>query len=293
MFSERRLTYSTDLSGVRALVREQARDAGLAAARIIDLELAVSEVAANTLLHAADQQRERSRQRGHGTSDSTVDGIADGAVVDRTVRGTLRVWRTASEIVCEVRDSGVIADPRAAGERAPEPGALSGRGLWLVRQVCDQVEILSGAAGTMIRMHMALPPAAGRGGPPALGGRNSGVELLGASVTAAESDAGPYTLVVLSGEADVTNRDELRAMLEAEIAREPRTLVIDLGSLRFMDSSALHVILWAMRAMDRHGGVLALARPNQTVARMLHLTATDQLIPVYPTVGEAIAGLQV
>jgi anti-sigma B factor antagonist len=116
------------------------------------------------------------------------------------------------------------------------------------------------------------------------------VELLAASVSTAESDGGPYTLVELSGEADVTNCETLREVLDAEVARAPRTLVIDMERLRFMDSSALHVILQATRALDRQGGVLALARPTELVARMLHLTATDQLIPVYPTVGEAVAG---
>ena len=29
-----------------------------------------------------------------------------------------------------------------------------GHGLWLVNQVCDLVELRSGAAGTMVRMHM-------------------------------------------------------------------------------------------------------------------------------------------
>jgi hypothetical protein len=42
--------------------------------------------------------------------------------------------------------------------------------------------------------------------------------------------------------------------------------------------------------MDRHGGVLALARPGETVARILRLTAADQLVPVYASVAEAIAG---
>jgi anti-sigma B factor antagonist len=116
------------------------------------------------------------------------------------------------------------------------------------------------------------------------------VELLAASVSAAESDGGPYTLVELSGEADVTNCAALREVLDAAVSGAPRTLVIDMGQLKFMDSSALHVILQATRTMDRQGGVLALARPTETVARMLHLTAADQLIPVYPTVGEAVAG---
>jgi anti-sigma regulatory factor (Ser/Thr protein kinase) len=128
MLDERSLTYTTDLSAVRTLVREQARQAGLTGARAIDLELAVSEAAANTVRHAAAQGRRE---------------------------GTLRLWRTADEIVCEIRDGGVIADAQA-GRRQPAPGALAAHGLWLVRQVCDQVEIASGTNGTTVRMRMAL-----------------------------------------------------------------------------------------------------------------------------------------
>jgi anti-sigma B factor antagonist len=116
------------------------------------------------------------------------------------------------------------------------------------------------------------------------------VDLLTTSVATVESGSEPYTLVELTGEADVTNCDSLREVLEAEVAKQPRSLIIDLGGLRFMDSSALHVLLRANRAMDRQGGVLALAAAREPVAKMLRLTAADQLIPVYPTVGDAIAG---
>jgi anti-sigma B factor antagonist len=116
------------------------------------------------------------------------------------------------------------------------------------------------------------------------------VELLNTSVATFESDGEPYTLVVLSGEADVTNSGALRELLDAEVAKEPSTLVIDLSELRFMDSSALHVVLRANRTMDRQGGVLALAGPRDPVAKMLRLTAADQLLPVYATVDEATAG---
>jgi anti-sigma regulatory factor (Ser/Thr protein kinase) len=123
------ITYTTDLAAVRALVRDQASAAGLATARVADLVLAVSEVAANTMRHARSA-------------------------------GTLMITRDADEIVCEVRDAGVIADP-LAGRRTPVPGALNGHGLWLVYQVCDRVELLSGADGTLVRMHMRIT-----GGPP-------------------------------------------------------------------------------------------------------------------------------
>ena len=88
----------------------------------------------------------------------------------------------------------------------------------------------------------------------------------------------------------MTNSDALREVLDAEVAKQPRTMIIDLSGLRFMDSSALHIVLRANRVMDRQGGVLALASPREPVAKMLRLTAADQLIPVYPSVREATAG---
>jgi anti-anti-sigma factor len=116
------------------------------------------------------------------------------------------------------------------------------------------------------------------------------VDLLTTAVATAESDTEPYTLVLLDGEADVTNCNALREVLEAEVAKQPRTLILDLSGLRFMDSSALHVILRVNRTMDRQGGVLALACPRDPVAKILRLTAADQLLPVYATVDEATAG---
>jgi anti-sigma regulatory factor (Ser/Thr protein kinase) len=60
--------------------------------------------------------------------------------------GTLAIWHDRDEIVCEIHDEGKIADPNA------------GHGLWLVRQVCDLVELRSDATGTTIRMHMKINP---------------------------------------------------------------------------------------------------------------------------------------
>jgi anti-sigma regulatory factor (Ser/Thr protein kinase) len=119
-------TYRCDLSKVRGLVLQQARAADLTESRANDLVLAVSEVAANTLRH----------------TDSS---------------GTLAIWHDRDEIVCEIHDDGKIADPNA-GHRRPAADASGGHGLWLVRQVCDLVELRSDATGTTIRMHMKINP---------------------------------------------------------------------------------------------------------------------------------------
>ncbi|HLI40527.1 MAG TPA: STAS domain-containing protein [Streptosporangiaceae bacterium] len=116
------------------------------------------------------------------------------------------------------------------------------------------------------------------------------MELLTVSVTARESAGHPYTLVTIGGEADVTNSGELRRLLEDEVAKQPRTLIVDLSGLRFMDSSALHTLLRVNRSLDRQGGIFALVSPQPAVAKILRLTTADRLIPVFDTVAEAAAG---
>lgn len=113
------------------------------------------------------------------------------------------------------------------------------------------------------------------------------VDDFSTSVTSFSSGGETYVIIGLAGEADATNSDALREVLDAEVSRLPQTVILDLSELKFLDSTALHVVLRANRALDRNGCVLALAAPNEAVARVLRLTATDQLIPVYRSVREA------
>jgi len=117
--------YTTDLAAVRAVVYRYARQAGLPESRAIDLVLAVSEVAANTVRHARSP-------------------------------GSLKIWFDTEEIVCQIQDEGTITDP-LAGRRQPSLQATGGHGLWIVNQVCDKVEMHSDETGTTIRLHMNLP----------------------------------------------------------------------------------------------------------------------------------------
>jgi anti-sigma regulatory factor (Ser/Thr protein kinase) len=120
-----RLDYTSDLRSVRASVSRYARDAGLTADRLPDLVIAVGEVIANTLRH-------------------TSGG------------GTLYLWRTRTEVICQVSDTGRITNPLVGLRRPLGPGGL---GLWVVNQVCDLVELRTGQRGTTIRMHMSLGAA--------------------------------------------------------------------------------------------------------------------------------------
>jgi len=115
------------------------------------------------------------------------------------------------------------------------------------------------------------------------------VGLLRASVTVPETTGAAYTVVVLTGEVDATNSEELYNILESVVLQRPRLLIVDLSDLSFMDSTGLRMLLRASRELDQQGGVLSLASPQASVARVLQLTRADQLIPVYDSVAHAIA----
>ena len=97
-----------------------------------------------------------------------------------------------------------------------------------------------------------------------------------------------YTVVVLAGESDVYTYDQLRSALEAEATKGVPLLIVDLSALEFMDSTGVQVLLDIRVMMNDRGGKLALAGPQSTVARVLNLVGADQLIPVYPSVEEAV-----
>ncbi|MGS2616728.1 anti-sigma factor RsbA family regulatory protein [Micromonospora sp. LZ34] len=117
------LAYQVDmLSAVRRFVAGHAEATGLTEARVADLQIAVTELATNSVAHG-----------GGG--------------------GVLRVWRTAEHLVCEIRDDGWLTDP-LAGRLTPAADGIGGRGLVIVHALCDLVRVHTSPAGTAVRLHM-------------------------------------------------------------------------------------------------------------------------------------------
>lgn len=109
-----------DLGTVRALVRSAAHMAGIGEEQADGFVYAVNEVVSNSLRHA--------------------DGRAE-----------LSLWMVEGYLVCEVQDGGHITDP-LAGRIPPSLSRTSGRGLWMVNQLCDLVQVRSPHSGTCVRM---------------------------------------------------------------------------------------------------------------------------------------------
>jgi anti-sigma regulatory factor (Ser/Thr protein kinase) len=118
----------TGLAEVRGRAAAAAERAGMEPRAVADLALATSELAANSVLH------------GGGT-------------------GTLRLWHEDGTLLAEVEDRGRIEEP-LVGRLRPGVSKEGGRGLWLANQLCDLVQIRSGDAGTVVRLHLVAPECA-------------------------------------------------------------------------------------------------------------------------------------
>lgn len=107
----------------RQAVRQAVAAARLPAERVRDLVVAFNEVATNAVVHG--------------------DGCA-----------RVRVWAEEDVAVCKVSDEGTAFRDPLAGYDPPVASQMTdgGMGLWLSRQLCDEVDIVPGPRGLDVRL---------------------------------------------------------------------------------------------------------------------------------------------
>jgi anti-sigma regulatory factor (Ser/Thr protein kinase) len=123
-------TFGLDqITAARQAIATQAAGYGLAGEQLADFVLAVNELMNNAIRHAGG-------------------------------RGRVRLWPVDGVLCCEVSDEGPgIPHGILHHSELPPAFSIGGRGLWLVRHLCDSVDVATGPAGTTIRVTTALPTA--------------------------------------------------------------------------------------------------------------------------------------
>ncbi|MEU5864747.1 ATP-binding protein [Nonomuraea sp. NPDC047529] len=118
-----------DVTKLRRAVAEQAENSGLRDGRLEDFVLAVHESVVNAVEHAGG-------------------------------RGHLTLWTVDGVIRSETADQGA-GIPQAYLDGAVRPADLTctGRGIYLIRRLCDLADFRTGPDGTTVRLTMRLPHA--------------------------------------------------------------------------------------------------------------------------------------
>jgi anti-sigma B factor antagonist len=98
---------------------------------------------------------------------------------------------------------------------------------------------------------------------------------------------GTARVISLAGELDLYNAGKVREALVEACGGSPERVVVDLGEVEFMDSTALGVLIEARTRLTNRRAFL-LAGPGVETRRALQISGLDRHFTVHDTVSEAL-----
>lgn len=103
---------------------------------------------------------------------------------------------------------------------------------------------------------------------------------------------GDVLVVELQGEGDLSAAPELRRRIDDAISRGATKLTLDLSAATFIDSTALGILVGALKRLRPRGGRIAVLCPDPAIRKVFEVTGLDRMLPVVATLEEAVADLE-
>jgi anti-sigma B factor antagonist len=104
------------------------------------------------------------------------------------------------------------------------------------------------------------------------------------------SEAGHY-VIAARGEIDLFTAPELKQVITEVIENGERRVAIDLSEVSFLDSTALGVLIGAVKRLRSRGGALAVINTDSSIAKTFEITGLDQIFTIVATRAEALEAL--
>jgi anti-sigma B factor antagonist len=101
--------------------------------------------------------------------------------------------------------------------------------------------------------------------------------------------AGVTILKPMNERLDAHNSDTLKEAMKGVFERGAKKVLVDLGQLRFIDSSGLGALVSGFKNSVSHRGHLALSNLQGQVQSMFELTRLHRVFEIHESVDEALA----
>jgi anti-sigma B factor antagonist len=98
-------------------------------------------------------------------------------------------------------------------------------------------------------------------------------------------------VVILTGEVDIFTAPQFKERLLELLDSGVKRLVVDLGGVTFIDSTALGVLIGGVRRVHSAGGAMTIVVTTRPVERVLSVTGLDRVFSMHQTREEALAAL--
>jgi anti-sigma B factor antagonist len=93
----------------------------------------------------------------------------------------------------------------------------------------------------------------------------------------------------LEGEIDLHVSPRIAASLNTMLSAKPKTFVVDLSKVTYIDSSGLAVLIEGMQKVAAYGGKFSLAGLQDGVKPIFEIARLDQVFEIFPDVDAALA----
>jgi anti-sigma B factor antagonist len=111
-------------------------------------------------------------------------------------------------------------------------------------------------------------------------------------ISVSQTTAGDVPIVAVSGEVDVYSAPALKDNITEILQSGVTTLIVDLSGVAFLDSTGLGALVEARAATSDAGGSLPLVCSQERILKLFTITGLDGVFTIYPSIGDAVAGLR-
>lgn len=111
------------------------------------------------------------------------------------------------------------------------------------------------------------------------------------SITTSVVHRDGIAVLTVGGEIDLLTAPALQEAIDGVVAEGPTALVIDLSAVGFLASAGLKLLALTHEKISEWAQFAVVARGPAT-RRPIHLTGLDKTFSVYPTLDDALTGMQ-
>ncbi|HWI21389.1 MAG TPA: STAS domain-containing protein [Baekduia sp.] len=96
-------------------------------------------------------------------------------------------------------------------------------------------------------------------------------------------------IVEVCGEVDLFTAPDLKEAISGGIDAGADTIIVDLTQATFLDSTALGVLIGAVKRLRATDGGLSIVNVNSNIAKTFEITGLDQIFKIYESREQALA----
>ena len=112
------------------------------------------------------------------------------------------------------------------------------------------------------------------------------------SMHIAERQVPNAVVLEMTGDLTYANREQFKTAVDAIRQKGCRHLILNMGNVRFVDSSGLGLLALVSQNFKLNQGTVSMLKPQSYVHEIMSLANIQKMIPVYDTEQDALAGRQ-